>query len=258
MVRDGDGHFYNVKSPGVAALSTPLYMGMTELNGWNISQQAALNARETKYPRWQPRAYPPLTNYGYSRTRGVRVEHQVESEAPMIWALTLLVAVIPGVLLLFGVRWAADKLEPGYGTAAAITLGHRVDRDDLRLRVLLAHHLRRPRLRRVPLTDAGEGRIAEHPVVAAARGDGRPRRDLRVPDRPGGTRPLQHLHHTASDLADLTRHARAERDHVTTVDGHRFTITQVERVEGAVARQQHHANAGGMDQEATLTTERGS
>ena len=27
------------------------------------------------------------------------------------------------MLLLFGVRWAADRIEPGYGTAAAITLG---------------------------------------------------------------------------------------------------------------------------------------
>jgi hypothetical protein len=123
VVRDGEGHFYNVKSPGVAALSTPFYMGLVELDGWNVSQQAALNARETKYPRWAPRAYPPVGNYGYSRSRGIEVEHQIESEAPLIWALTLLVAVIPGVLLLLGVRWAADKLEPGYGTAAAITLG---------------------------------------------------------------------------------------------------------------------------------------
>ena len=41
----------------------------------------------------------------------------------MVWALTLLAAVIPAVLLLVGVRWAADRIEPGYGTAAAITLG---------------------------------------------------------------------------------------------------------------------------------------
>ena len=27
------------------------------------------------------------------------------------------------MLLLLGVRWAADRIEPGYGTAAAITLG---------------------------------------------------------------------------------------------------------------------------------------
>ena len=41
----------------------------------------------------------------------------------MVWFLTLIGAVIPAVLLLIGVRWAADRFEPGYGTAAAITLG---------------------------------------------------------------------------------------------------------------------------------------
>ena len=175
----------------------------------------------------------------------------------MIWALTLLVAVIPAVLLLLGVRWVADRLEPGYGTAAAVTLG----------------------IATIVMTFASE--YFSHVIAAAlgfaaflvlmrerdgapstgrggSGGDGRARRDLRVPGGPGRARPLQHLHHTTGDLADLTRHARAEGDHVTTVDGHRFTITQVERVEGAVARQQHHADAGGMDQEATLTTERGS
>ena len=35
----------------------------------------------------------------------------------------MLIAVIPAVLLLGGVRWAGDRIEPGYGTAAAITLG---------------------------------------------------------------------------------------------------------------------------------------
>ena len=31
--------------------------------------------------------------------------------------------MIPAILLLLAVRWAADRFEPGYGTAAAITLG---------------------------------------------------------------------------------------------------------------------------------------
>ena len=47
----------------------------------------------------------------------------MERNAPMIWFLTLIVAVIPAVLLLFAVRWAGDRVAPGYGTAAAITLG---------------------------------------------------------------------------------------------------------------------------------------
>ncbi|MFL5908253.1 MAG: hypothetical protein ACJ75Z_11750, partial [Solirubrobacterales bacterium] len=44
-------------------------------------------------------------------------------ETPIVWALTLIAAVIPALLLLLGVRWAGDRFEPGYGTAAAVTLG---------------------------------------------------------------------------------------------------------------------------------------
>ena len=51
------------------------------------------------------------------------MEERLEAGTPVVWVLTLLAAVIPGVLLLLGVRWAADRIEPGYGTAAAITLG---------------------------------------------------------------------------------------------------------------------------------------
>ena len=65
----------------------------------------------------------PLENYGYDVERGMRVQARVEGETPIVWALTLIAAVIPGVLLLLGVRWAADRFVPGYGTAAAITLG---------------------------------------------------------------------------------------------------------------------------------------
>ena len=57
-------------------------------------------------------------------TRSARTGcRESEDNAPLVWALTLLVAVIPAVALLLGVRWVADRLEPGYGTAAAVTLG---------------------------------------------------------------------------------------------------------------------------------------
>lgn len=118
-----EGHFYSVKSPGVAALSLPAYLAIDAGGGWDLAHDAAVNAREAKYPRWAPRAYPPLENYGYDHDRAVRAEQTIELGAPVIWALTLLIAVIPAVLMLLGVRWAADRFEPGYGTAAAVTLG---------------------------------------------------------------------------------------------------------------------------------------
>ena len=118
-----DGHFYSVKSPGVAGASLVPYLAIDAAGGWGAAHGAAMNARQAKYPRWAARASPPLENYGFDHYRAVAVEQEVEQEAPVIWALTLLVAVVPAVLMLFGVRWAAERLQPGYGTAAAVTLG---------------------------------------------------------------------------------------------------------------------------------------
>src|SRR4051794_31319660 len=118
-----DGHFYSVKSPGMAALSTPLYAAIEGLGGDKLARAAVNNAEQTAHPKWTPDSVVPLENYGYNVERGVRVQRIVEESTPIVWALTLLGAVIPAILLLLGVRWAADRFVPGYGTAAAITLG---------------------------------------------------------------------------------------------------------------------------------------
>jgi hypothetical protein len=118
-----DGHFYSVKAPGVAALSLPFYLAIEHTGGVELARQGASNARAADHPRWTPEPQPPVELYGYDQNRARITEQRVEEETPLIWALTLVVAVIPAVLLLLGVRWAADRLEPGYGTAAAITLG---------------------------------------------------------------------------------------------------------------------------------------
>jgi hypothetical protein len=118
-----DGHFYSVKSPGMAALTTPLYAAIQDLGGDKLARAAVTNAEHTAHPKWTPDAVVPLENYGYNVERGVRVQRIVEESTPIVWALTLLAAVIPAILLLLGVRWAADRFVPGYGTAASITLG---------------------------------------------------------------------------------------------------------------------------------------
>lgn len=118
-----DGHFYSVKSPGVAALSVPFYLAIEAAGGRDLAREAALNARRAEHARWAPRDDPPLANYGFDLERSRQTEAEIERNAPIVWALTLIVAVIPAVLLLLGVRWIADRLEPGYGTAAAVSLG---------------------------------------------------------------------------------------------------------------------------------------
>jgi hypothetical protein len=120
-----DGHFYSVKAPGLAAFTLPAYLGLDAVGAQGIARDAAINARHTEYPRWTLAAgtAPPYPEFGYSTRRAHRTWDRIEAGAPMIWALTLFGAVVPAVLLLLLVRWVADRIEPGYGTAAAITLG---------------------------------------------------------------------------------------------------------------------------------------
>ena len=118
-----DGHFYSVKGPGTAALTTLPYMAIKALGGEKMARAAVDNERQTAHPKWHPDSVVPLENMGYDVQRGLRVQARVEEETPIVWALTLIAAVIPGVLMLLAVRWAADRFVPGYGTAAAITLG---------------------------------------------------------------------------------------------------------------------------------------
>ncbi len=118
-----DGHFYSVKSPGMAALTTPFYEAIEGLGGNKLARAAAHNVDQTAHPKWRYDGVIPIENFGYNVERGQAVQASVERLTPIVWALTLIGAVIPAVLLLLAVRWAADRFVPGYGTAAAITLG---------------------------------------------------------------------------------------------------------------------------------------
>jgi hypothetical protein len=120
-----DGHFYSVKAPGLAAFTLPTYLALDGIGAQRVARDAAANARRTEHPRWTLGAGsdPPFPEFGYNASRARATWDRIEAGAPMVWALTLVGAVIPAVLLLLCVRWVGDRIEPGYGTAAAITLG---------------------------------------------------------------------------------------------------------------------------------------
>jgi hypothetical protein len=118
-----DGHFYSVKAPGLALVSLPVYSALDALGARSVARQAAANASGADHPRWTPKETPGPGKYGGSAVREARVKAQVERETPMIWVLTLFGAVFPAVALLLLVRWVAERMEPGFGTAAAVTLG---------------------------------------------------------------------------------------------------------------------------------------
>ncbi len=117
------GHFYSVKAPGLAALTLPAYLALDAAGAKTVARDAAANARLADRPRWDPPEQPDLSQYAYSAARAHRVEIRIEHETPIVWALTLVGAVIPAIALLLLVRWVTERIEPGYGTAAAITLG---------------------------------------------------------------------------------------------------------------------------------------
>src|SRR5690348_16428602 len=116
------GHFYAVKGPGLAIVTLPLYEALHAVNGEQASVWAARSARRNAAGRWSAGGRP-YGVYGESLVRAERVRVEVEKETGMIWALGLLGAVLPAVLMMSLVRSLAERLEPGLGTAAAVTLG---------------------------------------------------------------------------------------------------------------------------------------
>jgi hypothetical protein len=83
------GHWYSSRAPGLAFVTVPAYGALLVIHAPQI-------ARHSKAQR---------------------------GADEMVWALTLWGAVLPGLALLLLVRWMGDRFEPGYGTAAAATLG---------------------------------------------------------------------------------------------------------------------------------------
>jgi hypothetical protein len=117
-----DGHYYAVKGPGLALFTLPLYEALHAVDAERASRWAARRSRENAAGRWSAGGRPDGL-YGNSLRRALRVRAQIEQETGMVWALGLLGAVLPAVLLMLLVRSLAERVEPGLGTAAALALG---------------------------------------------------------------------------------------------------------------------------------------
>jgi hypothetical protein len=116
------GHYYSVKSPILPALSLPVFELLKANGGERWAYETAKSAREHRSWRWRPSALP-ADLYGRDRIRTYRVRGRIEAGTPLIWVLTLFGGVLPAALLMLLVRRLGERLEPGYGTAAAVTLG---------------------------------------------------------------------------------------------------------------------------------------
>jgi hypothetical protein len=116
------GHFYAVKGPGLALFTLPAYEALHAVDGNKASAWAARRARRAGGEQWAPDTQPADV-YGKSIDRVLRVRAGVENDTGMVWALGVLGAALPAILMLLLVRSLAERLEPGLGTAAALTLG---------------------------------------------------------------------------------------------------------------------------------------
>ena len=117
-----NGQFFSVKAPGLPLLATPAYLVLKAVGGEGLSRAAADNARESGARLWTYKALN-ISAYGYSTSRARAVTRQLEVQAPLVWALGLLTSVLPALGLLLLIRKISERMLPGYGTAAALTLG---------------------------------------------------------------------------------------------------------------------------------------
>jgi hypothetical protein len=116
------GHYYSVKAPGLPFVTLPLYKALHAADAERASRWAARNAHRHGSFRWY-RAGVPSGLYGNDLDRARRIRAEIEDETPMVWLLGLLGVVVPAALLLLLVRAVGERVEPGFGTVAAVTLG---------------------------------------------------------------------------------------------------------------------------------------
>ena len=117
------GHYYAVKGPGLALLTLPLYEALHAVDGEHASAWAARRARANAAGRWSAGGRPNGL-YGHSLQRAL-LRPRPRSSRRRAWSgrSACSGAVLPAVLMLLLVRSLAERVEPGLGTAAAVTLG---------------------------------------------------------------------------------------------------------------------------------------
>ena len=117
-----NGHFFSVKAPGLPIVMTPVYELLKLAGAEGISRSAAAHARHHGAKLWTYKALN-ISAYGFNLQRARAVPYQLEVQAPLVWALGLFGSLLPALGLLFLIRSISERIRPGYGTAAALTLG---------------------------------------------------------------------------------------------------------------------------------------
>ncbi|MDX6691340.1 MAG: hypothetical protein QOG15_2797 [Solirubrobacteraceae bacterium] len=115
-----EGHYYSVKPPGLPLLTLPLY---ETLRATGAEARLARRARARVVADGSDLGALPAKDYGFSVQRAKAARLARAGDVPIIWALGLLGVLIPAVILLVLVAHVAERVAPGTGPAAALTLG---------------------------------------------------------------------------------------------------------------------------------------
>lgn len=114
-----DGHYYSVKPPGLPLLTLPMYEAM-HVTG---AERLARRARGSVVGDGSSLGALPAKDYGFSVERANAARTARADDVPIIWALGLLGALVPAIILLALVARVVERVAPGTGPAAALTLG---------------------------------------------------------------------------------------------------------------------------------------
>ena len=117
-----NGHFYSVKSPGMPVALLPAYLSLKAVGFQSLSNSAGTTLQKDS-PGYATGKKIKLVNYGGSKARALAVRKTSADSALMIWVLTLLGCVIPGMAIMLIVRSLAERWEPGTGAASSIAMG---------------------------------------------------------------------------------------------------------------------------------------
>lgn len=117
-----NNHFFSVKSPGMPMVLLPAYGGLKAVGFQSLSNSAGAELQK-ETPGYAVPKKLKLTSFGGSRAIALEVRKTSANSALMIWALTLLGCIIPGMAILLIVRSLAERWEPGTGAASSIALG---------------------------------------------------------------------------------------------------------------------------------------
>ncbi|MDQ3740910.1 MAG: hypothetical protein M3389_08210, partial [Actinomycetota bacterium] len=98
-----EGHYYSVKAPGLAFATLPWYAATDAVGLLGAVREAG--EREAREEAVTGRA------------------QVIREQRTVTWLLGLWAVVLPALALLLLVRAGAERVAPGYGTAAAVTLG---------------------------------------------------------------------------------------------------------------------------------------